>query len=234
MEKAKIRLHVEHPLGQGQPLPLNEAQAHYLVSVMRQGVGARVTLFNGVDGEWQAEITRAAKRGGDLVCIAQSGPQLAPDLWLLFAPIKKARTDFIVEKATELGVSTVFPVQTDYTNSERLRRDKLQAHAVEAAEQCGGTYVPPVHDIQNLWKLLDKWTAEGEARARFSGRMNRLSALPRRWRRFNRARQALGGLIGPEGGFSGRSAAVCARLTSCIRSRWGHGSCGRIRRSVRR
>ena len=116
-------------MGQGQPLPLNEAQAHYLVSVMRQGVGARVTLFNGVDGEWQAEITRAAKRGGDLVCLTQSGPQLAPpDLWLLFAPIKKARTDFIVEKATELGVSTVFPVQTEYTNSERLRRDKLPFH----------------------------------------------------------------------------------------------------------
>jgi len=191
-------------LGQGQPLPLNEAQAHYLVSVMRQGVGARVTLFNGVDGEWQAEITRAAKRGGDLVCVAQSGPQLAPpDLWLLFAPIKKARTDFIVEKATELGVSTVFPVQTEYTNSERLRRDKLQAHAVEAAEQCGGTYVPPVHDIQNLWKLLDKWKAEGEAPRQILwadeslvGPAQTLEALQ------SGAGKPWAVLIGPEGGFS--------------------------------
>ncbi|WP_376876792.1 16S rRNA (uracil(1498)-N(3))-methyltransferase [Albirhodobacter sp. R86504] len=210
MEKAKIRLHVEHHLGQGQPLPLNEAQAHYLVSVMRQGVGARVTVFNGTDGEWQAEITRAAKRGGDLVCVAQSGPQLSPpDLWLLFAPIKKARTDFIVEKATELGVAAIFPVQTRFTNSERLRQDKLQAHAVEAAEQCGGTYVPMVHDIQNIWKVLDNWVVTGQsvrqilwADKSLVGAGETLEALAERASTFATGPQPWAILIGPEGGFS--------------------------------
>ena len=96
-------------------------------------------LFNGRDGEWLARVAEAGKRGGVLVCEAQTRPlHMPPDLWLLFAPIKKARTDFIVEKAVELGVARVMPVQTAHTNSERIRQDRLQAHAVEAAEQCGG------------------------------------------------------------------------------------------------
>ena len=73
-----------------------------------------------------------------------------PDLWLLFAPIKKARTDFIVEKATEMGASRICPINTDYTNSDRTRQSRLQAHAVEAAEQCGGTFVPPVDELLKL------------------------------------------------------------------------------------
>lgn len=81
----------------------------------------------------------------------------SPDLWLLFAPIKKARTDFIVEKAVELGAARILPVQTRHTNSERIRQDRLQAHATEAAEQCGATYVPEVADLQPLNKLLAKW-----------------------------------------------------------------------------
>ena len=80
---------------------------------------------------------------------------MPPDLWLVFAPIKKARTDFIVEKAVEMGARRIVPVQTDFTNSERIRQDRLQAHAVEAAEQCGGTFVPEVADLQKLDRLLD-------------------------------------------------------------------------------
>jgi hypothetical protein len=85
---------------------------------------------------------------------------MPPDLWLMFAPIKKARTDFIVEKATELGAARILPVQTAHTNSERIRQDRLQAHAVEAAEQCGGTCVPEVADLQPLSRLLDRWPAD--------------------------------------------------------------------------
>jgi 16S rRNA (uracil1498-N3)-methyltransferase len=97
---------------------------------MRMDVGDLVALFNGRDGEWQAEVAEAGKRGGILVCREQSQPQvMPPDLWLLFAPIKKARTDFIVEKAVEMGVRRVIPVQTAHTNSERIRQDRLQAHA---------------------------------------------------------------------------------------------------------
>jgi len=155
---AKIRLYVEHPLGSGQSVPLDRAQAHYLFGVMRQAVGGAVLLFNGTDGEWRAEITDANKRGGELRCDVQTRPvQMPPDLWLCFAPLKKARTDFIVEKATEMGAARIVPVQTEYTNSGRFQRDRLQAHAVEAAEQCGGTYVPEVAGMEKFTRLLDSW-----------------------------------------------------------------------------
>ncbi len=155
---AKIRLYVEHPLGLGQSVPLDRGQANYLFAVMRMAVGGQVKLFNGRDGEWLADIAQAGKRAGVLTCTEQTKPlQMPPDLWLLFAPIKKARTDFIVEKAAEMGAARIVPVQTDFTNSERIRQDRLQAHAVEAAEQCGGTYVPEVADLQKLSRLLDHW-----------------------------------------------------------------------------
>jgi 16S rRNA (uracil1498-N3)-methyltransferase len=197
MAQAKIRLHVDHPLGAGQSVPLTEVQTHYLFGVMRQSVGAQVLVFNGKNGEWLAEVTEAGKRRGALACLEQSGPQVVPpDLWLLFAPVKKARTDFIVEKATELGAARIIPVQTDFTNSERIRQDRLQAHALEAAEQCGATFVPEVHDLIALTRLLADWDASRkifwadeslvDAAATFA------NASPGPW--------AI--LIGPEGGFS--------------------------------
>ena len=155
---AKIRLYVDQPLGAGQAVALSQDQAHYLTGVMRLGEGAAILLFNGRDGEWRATLAQAGKRNAIAVCGSQTRPlQLPPDLWLLFAPIKKARTDFIVEKAVELGAARILPVQTRHTNSERIRQDRLQAHAVEAAEQCGATYVPEVTDLQHLDKLLSKW-----------------------------------------------------------------------------
>ena len=130
MASAKIRLYLDHPLGQGQTVPLEDQQAHYLLSVMRLGRGDQVLLFNGRDGEWVAEITEARKKAGTLSCLALSRDQDAPpDLWLIFAPVKKARTDFIVEKAVEMGVRRIVPVQTRFTNAERVRIDRLQAHA---------------------------------------------------------------------------------------------------------
>ena len=197
---AKIRLYVEHPLGPGQSVDLTREQAHYLFGVMRLAVGGYVALFNGHDGEWLAEVAQAGKRGGVLTCLEQSKPlQLPPDLWLLFAPIKKARTDFIVEKAAEMGAARILPVQTEFTNSERIRQDRLQAHAVEAAEQCGGTYVPEVADLQRLDRVLDAWP-EGR-QLMFCDEAEVGSAL-------RLAAQEKGQpwaiLIGPEGGFSDR------------------------------
>jgi 16S rRNA (uracil1498-N3)-methyltransferase len=158
MKSAKIRLHVEQPLGEGQTVPLTRDQAHYLFGVMRKAVGDAVLVFNGRDGEWHAEVAEAGKRAGTLNVREQTAPQhYPPDLWLIFAPIKKARTDFIVEKASEMGAARILPVQTEFTNAERIRRDRLQAHAVEAAEQCGGTFVPRVCDLQKLGALLDNW-----------------------------------------------------------------------------
>lgn len=197
--RPKIRLYVEQPLGAGQPVSLSQDAAHYLIGVMRQGTGGAVALFNGHDGEWRATIVRAAKRACELLCDAQTAPQQnPPDLWLLFAPVKKARTDFIVEKATELGAARIMPVQSDFTNAERIRRERLQAHAIEAAEQCGATYVPPVDPLQSLSRMLDTWP---EGRMLFwadegtveEGGADTLTGCPP-------GPAAI--LIGPEGGFS--------------------------------
>lgn len=155
-----VRLHLDHPLAEGQAIPLSQEQAHYLFGVMRLGPGARLRVFNGQDGEWEAEVAEAGKRGGTLRALSQTRPQaMPPDLWLLFAPIKKARTDFIVEKAAEMGCRRILPVQTDHTNSERVKADRLRAHAVEAAEQCGGTFVPEVAEMTRLGDLLSTWDA---------------------------------------------------------------------------
>ena len=205
---AKIRLHVDHPLGPAQSVPLNRDQAHYLFGVMRQTVGGAVALFNSRDGEWQAEITEAGKRGGTLLCTRQSKElQMPPDLWLLFAPIKKARTDFIVEKAAEMGAARIVPVQTDFTNADRIRQDRLQAHAVEAAEQCGGTYVPEVADLQKLDRLLADWP---EGRQLMFCDETQVDAGEALATRHPTAPWAI--LIGPEGGFSERERARLAAL----------------------
>ncbi|MDP3263534.1 MAG: 16S rRNA (uracil(1498)-N(3))-methyltransferase [Tabrizicola sp.] len=196
MSEAKIRLYVEQPLGPGQAVRLSPDQTHYLTGVMRLGVGAAVLLFNGQDGEWRAALAEVGKRGAVAVCEAPTREQvMPPDLWLMFAPIKKARTDFIVEKAVELGVRRIMPVQTRHTNSERIRQDRLQAHAVEAAEQCGATYVPEVAELQPLDRVLAEFPAErtlfwcDEAAA---GTPPMVGGTP--------GRAAI--LIGPEGGFA--------------------------------
>ncbi|WP_282169861.1 16S rRNA (uracil(1498)-N(3))-methyltransferase [Ruegeria atlantica] len=205
---AKIRLYVEHPLGQGQSVPLTREQAHYLFGVMRLSVGGQVALFNGQDGEWLAEVIEAGKRGGVLSCVEQSKPlQLPPDLWFLFAPIKKARTDFIVEKAAEMGAARIMPMQTEFTNSERIRQDRLQAHAVEATEQCGGTFVPEVADLQRLDRVLESWP-EGR-QLMFCDEAEVGSALRLAG---NETDQPWAILIGPEGGFSERERARLAAL----------------------
>lgn len=178
-------------------MALDAGQAHYLSGVMRQKAGDELTVFNGRDGAWLARIVEAGKRGGVLDLVEQTAPQRnPPDLWLIFAPIKKARTDFIVEKAAEMGAARIMPVQTDFTNSERIRQDRLQAHAVEAAEQCGGTFVPQVDDLAHLPRLLDGWEPSrrilwaDEAMVGPAETLAGLTAGP--W--------AI--LIGPEGGFS--------------------------------
>lgn len=194
---SKIRLHVDHPLSKGQSVPLSPDQAHYLFGVMRQGVGSDVSLINSKDGEFRAEVVQAGKRKGVLRVDEQTAPlQMPPDLWLLFAPIKKARTDFIVEKATEMGASRICPVQTDFTNSERIRRDRLQAHAVEATEQCGGTYVPEVAELARLDRMLSDWDPSRQIMFCDEAKVGDQLTLP------DMSDQPWAILIGPEGGFS--------------------------------
>ncbi|MDP2579196.1 16S rRNA (uracil(1498)-N(3))-methyltransferase [Shimia thalassica] len=197
MKQAKVRLYVEQPLAKGQSVPLDRDQAHYLFGVMRMGLGDPVLLFNGQDGEWRCIVAKAGKRAGELVCEEQTKPlQMPPDLWLVFAPIKKARTDFIVEKAAEMGAARIMPVQTAFTNSERIRQDRLQAHAVEAAEQCGGTYVPEVSDLQKLDRLLSDWPEDRQLMFCDEAEVGSAKRLG------NASGDKWAILIGPEGGFS--------------------------------
>lgn len=155
---AKIRLYVNAALRPDAFVEASREQAHYLANVMRRQLGDRVLLFNGRDGEWEAEITAAARRSSSLRCVSQLRPQIKPpDLWLCFAPVKKARTDFIAEKACEMGCQRVVPVFTRHTNSERVRTDRLAALGVEAAEQCGILSVPEVADPVPLDRLLEDW-----------------------------------------------------------------------------
>jgi 16S rRNA (uracil1498-N3)-methyltransferase len=195
----KIRLFVRADLGPGAEVPLDPEQAHYLFAVMRLGPGAPLALFNGRDGEWSAEVVEAGRRGGRLVAQTRGQAQRRPpDLWLLFAPIKKARTDFIVEKATELGAARIQPVFTRLTASERVRADRLRKHAVEAAEQCGETFVPEVAEPARLDAVLDGWNPErrlmfcDEAREAVPAREALAAARPGPW----------AVLTGPEGGFA--------------------------------
>lgn len=195
-----IRIHVASPLSTGQSVPLEQTQAHYLFSVMRRETGDTVEVFNGRDGSWACTITEKSRKSGAMVAQRQTAPQRdPPDLWLCFAPIKKTRTDFIVEKATELGAARILPVSTAFTNSERIRRDRLQAHAVEAAEQCGGTYVPPVDEIVPLDRMLDAWP-EGR-RIMFCDETLADTAEAAELAR-DRDAGPWAVIVGPEGGFS--------------------------------
>ena len=212
-ERAKIRLHVDAALGSGQRVALGRDQAHYLAQVMRQQVGAAVGLFNGRDGEWRARIDAISRKAAELVCearvSAQTGP---PDLWLLFAPIKKARTDFIAEKAAEMGCRRIVPVFTRLTDSQRVNADRLRAHAIEAAEQCGLVSVPEVTEAVPLERLLEDWPEE--RRIMFCDESGQGGA----------ALDALGAagagpwavLTGPEGGFSAEEAARLRAMPGAV------------------
>lgn len=195
---AKVRLFVDAPLRAGAEVALGREQARYLFAVMRLKARAPVAVFNGRDGEWRAEVA-ATGRAGRLTALAQSAPQrVPPDIWLLFAPLKKARTDFVVEKATELGAARLVPVFTRHTNAERLRADRLARIAVEAAEQCGETHVPAIAEPQRLSALLDRWEPGRRLVFCDEGRTARpaasvlAAAQPGPW--------AI--LVGPEGGFA--------------------------------
>lgn len=193
------RLFVDAPLSQGASLTLERDQAHYLVSVMRRQPGDSVRVFNGRDGEWRAVLALAGKREARLEIAERLRVQaVPPPLTLYFAPVKKARTDFIVEKATELGARAIIPVLTRRTNADRVRTDRLSALAREAAEQTERLDVPQIGEPVRLEALLDAWP-QGQ-RLIFcdeSGGVPMLEAL-----QSEPPEQSWSILIGPEGGFA--------------------------------
>ena len=155
--KSLPRLFVRTPLSDGARVALDAAQANYLGNVMRLGVGAELLVFDGSSGEWIARILDAGKKRMTLFIERQTRErEHIPDIWLAFAPVKRTQTDWLVEKATELGAARLIPVITQRTIAERVKLERLEAIAIEAAEQCGRTVLPEIGDPLQLTRFLDQ------------------------------------------------------------------------------
>ncbi len=193
-DTTSLRLFTDAPLALGEEIAATPAQAHYLGTVMRRTAGEALRLFNGRDGEWRARIAAIRKDRATLLVDAPLRPQAAePDLWLVFAPLKRDATDMLVQKATELGASALLPVLTERTNTERVNLARLAAIAMEAAEQSERLTVPVLQPPRRLPELLAGWPADRSLVAA----IERAEAPPP-----PRGLARAGLLIGPEGGFS--------------------------------
>ena len=205
------RLFVEQHLAEGAALRLEGGQAHYLISVMRMKAGDPVKLFDDETGEWLALVSHIAKRDLTLEVQAHLRPrENVPDLWLIAAPIKKARLDFMVEKACELGVAQFQPVMTRRTMVDRINLDRMRLQLIEAAEQCGRTALPIIAEPSKLVVLLKSWPV---GRTLFFA--DEQGGMP-----FVEAIKAKPGpaaiLIGPEGGFDDEERVLIRALPQAI------------------
>ncbi len=206
--KVKTRLFVEGDLAQGAIMGLGPLQAHYLHHVLRLKSGDSIALFNGRDGEWLGTIEGLGKGWCSLAVDGRRRPQEPePDLWLVFVPIKRARIDFLVQKATELGVSALWPVLTRHTQITRVNAERLEANAIDAAQQSERLSVPEVFAACGLDEVIARWPGDrrlllcdesaaappiATALAREAARVASSGARHEPW----------AVLIGPEGGFS--------------------------------
>jgi len=208
---------VDTPLALGASVALDRGQANYLVNVLRLSPGEAVLLFNGRDGEWRAVLAVAARKSAVLDVVEQTRPQPDPaNLHYLFAPLKHARLDYMVQKAVEMGAALLRPVLTRHTQAERVNLGRMQANAVEAAEQCGILNLPQIFAPTPLEELIAGWPAERllvfcdeDAEVvdpvRALGRAERTAA------------PAVSVLIGPEGGFAAEERAALCRVPRVVR-----------------
>ena len=193
------RLFIDGDLDFGRRVELTPPQAHYLTAVLRLRPGAQLLVFNGRDGEWVATLSETNKRGATLTVESLTRPQgTGPDIDYLFAPLKRSRLDYMVQKATEMGVARLRPVITDRTIAERVNGERMRANVVEAAEQCGILRVPGVEPPVKLNDVLDDWDPRRlivycDEEAQLSGPVQVLEKL---------SPAPLAVLVGPEGGFS--------------------------------
>ena len=208
----KVRLFVDAPLAGGMRPPLASAQSHYLLHVMRSRIGDRISLFNGRDGEWLARVAEVTRRECTVECerrIAELSED--DDLWLIFAPIKKTPTDYLAQKATELGVSVLQPVITRRTIVHRVNTERMRANAIEAAEQSGRTTVPEIREPIELPWLLAGWP---------QGRQllfcDEAGAPPIRDTLPVGSASPWAVLIGPEGGFDDSEREMIRALTATV------------------
>jgi 16S rRNA (uracil1498-N3)-methyltransferase len=189
-----IRLFVDKPLAAGTTIEATSAQAHYLGTVMRRGNGDVVRLFNGRDGEFGARIEAIRRDKATFLVEDSLRPQRPePDLWLVFALLKRDATDLVVQKATELGVAALLPVITERTNAHRVNEARLAAIAIEASEQCERLTVPRLHKPRPLMALLGDWDADRQL-LMAAERADAPAIRP--------AHEPAALLVGPEGGFT--------------------------------
>jgi 16S rRNA (uracil1498-N3)-methyltransferase len=155
--KSLPRLFVRSPLGAGSSVELDSGQANYLGNVLRLKDGAELLLFNGRSGEWLAKIAESGKKRMALSVERKTrDAETIPDVWLAFAPVKRTQTDWLVEKATELGAARLIPVMTQRTVAERVKLERLETIAIEAAEQCGRTVLPEIAEPLSLARLIEQ------------------------------------------------------------------------------
>jgi 16S rRNA (uracil1498-N3)-methyltransferase len=216
------RIYLEAPLSGGAMLPLDRGQANYLINVLRRKTGDRVLVFNGRDGEWGARVDMVSRKGAALTVDEQTRPQTAPgDLHYVFAPLKQARLDYLVQKAVEMGVSRLAPVLTRHGQVARVNLDRMRANAIEAAEQCGILNVPEIAAPIALERLLAEWVPERlmvfcDEEAPVHDPVAVLAGAR------DSTPPALGPmpitvLVGPEGGFSEDERAALLKLPNLVR-----------------
>jgi 16S rRNA (uracil1498-N3)-methyltransferase len=207
--KSLPRLFVRQVLGEGVNVALDPSQANYLGNVLRMGAGAELLLFDGRSGEWLARIAEAGKKRMTLSVERRTrDPESIPDVWLAFAPVKRAQTDWLVEKATELGAARLIPVMTQRTVAERVKLERLEAIAIEAAEQCGRTRLPEIAEPLPLARLLDQ---RDPARALYFADENGGEAAASA---IHQGPALI--LTGPEGGFTDEERALVRRAPNSI------------------
>jgi 16S rRNA (uracil1498-N3)-methyltransferase len=207
--KSLPRVFVRQPLSEGANVELDRGQANYLGNVMRLGLGAELLVFDGRSGEWLARISGTGKKNMALTVERKTRePEAIPDVWLAFAPVKRAHTDWLVEKATELGAARLIPVMTERTVAERVKLKRLEAIAIEAAEQCGRTVLPDIIAPVMLKQLLDD--REGSRTLYFADERGGESAAGA----FRPGPALI--LCGPEGGFTDEERATIRAAQSTI------------------
>ena len=218
-----IRLFSDQPLKAGMAIQLIGEAAHYLANVMRRRIGDRIELFNGRDDSFVAEITEVSKKSVMIRPVAIGRKMtLSPDIWLLFAPIKRTRLDFMAQKATELGARLIQPVDTDFCQVGRVKTDRLRANAIEAAEQTGRLDIPEIGEFVALEKRLASWPedriilfcdeifASQLAVDTAESSPDMIAAL----QQIKGRKAAL--LVGPEGGFSDKERALILECPEVI------------------
>jgi len=212
------RLYVDAPLAEAAQINLDHVQTNYVRNVLRLSEGALILVFNGRDGEWQTAVSASRRKHVTLIVQEMTRPQEPPsDLYYLFAPLKHARRDYMIEKAVEMGVGLLRPVLTRRTQASRINSERMRAHAIEAAEQCGILTIPDIAPLIRLDALLDKWDKDRllifcDEDAPLLGPCTVLRPST-----YTKSPCPLAVLVGPEGGFDAKEREALLGLPCVLR-----------------